>query len=433
MTITIDAAAFASVLDALPARLRKRLDRSVERAAGWARESSADGASVLVRVDAETAVTVLVTAGVVVSAQDITCGCLLAPACLHRAAVASTLPLHDPADRRLGGGSATQAVRTGGVEWSQEPVAGLFHQPLSGQFARALAADSDDESFRAGDDLVFLRGRVLGLDPLGLVIGLAEPDDAVPGDAGVVAASDARVVRCALPQDSGVYQRNFALLGEVRPLVLLVARPDRGRPATVHALAVAVEPDDAAALALPEEWCGRVNLGIDRIPRLEDEQWPEPAVTGSGPLRESASGMSTETGGSASSAEADGTASSAEPVSAPAPTESASARIPTNDATSLHLLRHHVEHAASAGRAITRTALLERDCARLDAEAMHVAASLLRELVAQATPVRDVFARLVDTDSHPKDGYALAWLAAAVYEHAAAAELAVRQWSRAMG
>jgi hypothetical protein len=53
--------------------------------------------------------------------------------------------------------------------------------------------------------------------------------------------------------------------------------------------------------------------------------------------------------------------------------------------------------------------------------------------VAQAAPARDEFARPVDTVDRPKDGYALTWLASAVYEHAATVELAVRQWSRAMG
>ena len=663
MTITIDGAAFAAVLDALPARLRKRLDASVERATGWVREESVDGGSLLIRVDDETAVSVRVTDGVVVSAEAISCDCLLAPACLHRAAVASILPVHDPAaaedaagpadqadpaaaadsvggahparavevssdpgagresapaaptsalsareraaasalwdsaaavltaglvgaslfteaelarathqarasglhrasaagarvaaglraarerhgghrldrftmdlrelmlvahqltrldeaesgggprgtvdelrglarrayqehgslrlyglftepvvagsgyagvvsyavdgdgvvwstasiapggrslvrsgyisslklggttlthrdfgragvmvsaatssaDRRLGGGASTQAVRTAGVEWSSAPVVGLFDRPLAEQFARALLADPEEESYRAGDDLVFLRGRVLGADAQGLVLGLTEPGDEMPDSGSVVEVHEARMLRCALPTGNAVYHRNFERLAAVRPRLLLIARPDRARPGTVHALAAAVDADEAAALTLPKEWSGRINLGIDRIPMPEE-----------GEEAQSAAGLG------------DSTAEDehAEAPDIGIPPEPSLSGMPAADATSLHLLRHHLEHAASAGRAITRTSLLERDCARLDAEAMHVAASLLRELVAQAAPARDEFARPVDTVDRPKDGYALTWLASAVYEHAATVELAVRQWSRAMG
>ncbi|MBR7836897.1 hypothetical protein KDL01_26705 [Actinospica durhamensis] len=670
MTISIDGAAFAAVLDALPARLRKRLDASVERAADWAREESADGANLLIRVDEETAVTVRVTAGVVVSAEDVSCVCLLAPACLHRAAVASILPLHDAsdvpaaeslaesvttdarggaqsantektdaapsesastatsappagasqtlsvreraaasalwdsavavltaglvgasrfteaelarathqaraiglhrasaagvrvaaglrsarersgehrlgrftadlrelmlvthqlthlhegaeqtdelrgmarrsyqehgslrlyglftepvvagsgyagvvsyavdvdgvvwstatiapggrslvrpsyisslklggttlthrefgragvmvsaatssADRRLGGGTSTKAVRTAGVEWSRAPVAGLFDQPLSAQFARALAVDPEDGSFRAGDDLVFLRGRVLGVGAPGLVLGLIEPDDDVPEGGDTLEAREARMLWCVLPEGSAVYQRNFERLAEVGPELRVIARPDRAQPGTVHALAVAVEAEDAAALALPEEWQGRVNLGIDRIP-LPDEDTQD--AQDAQDARSSEATESTATAEPVEGAESQETT----PVEDPSAAANISARMPTAESTSLHLLRHHIEHAASAGRAITRTALLERDCTRLDAEAMHVAASLLRELVVQAAPARDQFARPIDTEERPKNGYARTWLAAAVYEHAAATELAVRQWSRAM-
>lgn len=93
---SIDAVAFAEVLDALPARLRKRLDAAVERAADWAREPDPAGGGESVRVDDETTVTLRLTAGVVRAAADVACNCLLAPACLHRAAVAASLRIHDP-------------------------------------------------------------------------------------------------------------------------------------------------------------------------------------------------------------------------------------------------------------------------------------------------------------------------------------------------
>ncbi|MFE4535855.1 hypothetical protein ACFRKB_12340 [Streptomyces scopuliridis] len=81
----------AGALDLLPARLRKRVDGAVAKAAGWPVEATPDG--VVVRVAEDTAVTLRVTAGIVADAEDAVCGCLLAPACLHRAAVLSVAPL----------------------------------------------------------------------------------------------------------------------------------------------------------------------------------------------------------------------------------------------------------------------------------------------------------------------------------------------------
>ncbi|MFJ5109549.1 hypothetical protein ACIQAD_02660 [Streptomyces sp. NPDC088551] len=81
----------AGALDLLPARLRKRVDGAVAKAAGWPVEAAADG--VLVRVAEDTAVTLRVTAGIVAAPEDAVCSCLLAPACLHRAAVLSFAPL----------------------------------------------------------------------------------------------------------------------------------------------------------------------------------------------------------------------------------------------------------------------------------------------------------------------------------------------------
>ncbi|MFE4366946.1 hypothetical protein ACFRMN_01600 [Streptomyces sp. NPDC056835] len=81
----------AGALDLLPARLRKRVDGAVAKAAGWPVETTPDG--VLVRVAEDTTVTLRVTAGIVAGPDDAVCGCLLAPACLHRAAVLSVAPL----------------------------------------------------------------------------------------------------------------------------------------------------------------------------------------------------------------------------------------------------------------------------------------------------------------------------------------------------
>ncbi|MER6126035.1 hypothetical protein ABT173_26095 [Streptomyces sp. NPDC001795] len=87
--VTADVAAAA--LELLPTRLRKRVDAAAAKAANWPVEGTETG--VLVRVDESTTVTLTTTAGVVASADAAVCGCLLAPACLHRAVVLTLAPL----------------------------------------------------------------------------------------------------------------------------------------------------------------------------------------------------------------------------------------------------------------------------------------------------------------------------------------------------
>lgn len=608
---SIEAAAFAEVLDALPTRLRKRLDAAVERAADWPREAAADGGE-LIRVDEETTVTLRAAGGVVRAAADVACSCLLAPACLHRAAVAARLPVYQPTDapdelmgkapqqadtadaepegkplsvreraavealweagsavlaaglvganlfteaelarathqvralslhraaalgarvgvglrtarerradrrldqftadlrdllftaysllhatspaalaeargnsrrsysehgsmrlhglftepvvarsghagvvgyavdasgtiwstaaiapggaelvrpsydaalklggttltqrelsrsgllvsgassspdRRLSSGKGTKAVRTDGIPWTAPPIAGLFDEPLSAQFTRALRADRDAETYQAGDDLVFLRVRPLGLDEGGaLVLELGDPEQS---------ESSAGLIRCAALGTAPIYRRNFERLAELGTHLRLIARPDTANPGTVFGLAV-FDPE----LPVSDAWSGRVNLGLDRIPAAEDDAEPGAPDAEPGPTPES------------------------EPEPDP---ESEPPSVFAADQTSLHLVRSHVEQAAAAGRAITRTATLDRDCRRLDREALHTASSLLRELSAQAAPVRDEFQRPVDTVQHPRHGYPEAWLAAAVYAQAAAEDLTVSRWLRALG
>ncbi|HEY9370064.1 hypothetical protein, partial [Streptomyces sp.] len=88
----------ATALDLLPARLRKRVDAAVAKAATWPVEPVPDGSGVRVLVADDTTVTLRTVAGVVTSPDAATCDCLLAPACLHRAAVLSSAPLatHGP-------------------------------------------------------------------------------------------------------------------------------------------------------------------------------------------------------------------------------------------------------------------------------------------------------------------------------------------------
>ncbi|MEV0096690.1 hypothetical protein [Streptomyces sp. NPDC050738] len=86
----------AAALDLLPARLRKRVDSAVTKAAAWPVEGTRDG--VVVRASEDAVVTLTVTAaGIVTDAGGAVCTCLLAPSCLHRAAVLSRAPLAEAA------------------------------------------------------------------------------------------------------------------------------------------------------------------------------------------------------------------------------------------------------------------------------------------------------------------------------------------------
>ncbi|MEU9028872.1 hypothetical protein AB0D46_15325 [Streptomyces sp. NPDC048383] len=87
----------ARAVEDLSARLRKKLDAAVAGCAGSAR-AEPDG-SVTVRFGEDAVVTLRPGAtGVVTEAGQAVCGCLLAPRCLHRAAVLGAAPLADPAD-----------------------------------------------------------------------------------------------------------------------------------------------------------------------------------------------------------------------------------------------------------------------------------------------------------------------------------------------
>ncbi|WP_341874187.1 hypothetical protein [Streptomyces vinaceus] len=87
----------AEAVENLTARLRKKLDAAIEGCAAGARPGEDGGVTVRFGEDA------LVTlrpgpGGAVATAEQATCTCLLAPRCLHRAAVLGAAPLADRAD-----------------------------------------------------------------------------------------------------------------------------------------------------------------------------------------------------------------------------------------------------------------------------------------------------------------------------------------------
>ncbi|MFI1034063.1 hypothetical protein [Streptomyces sp. NPDC020951] len=83
----------AELVEALSPRLRKRLDAGIAKLA--ARRVVREGDTVRIAVDDDTDLELHAPDGTVTDADAIRCGCLLAPACLHRAAAASAAPVAD--------------------------------------------------------------------------------------------------------------------------------------------------------------------------------------------------------------------------------------------------------------------------------------------------------------------------------------------------
>ncbi|MDX2708312.1 SWIM zinc finger family protein, partial [Streptomyces sp. PA03-6a] len=81
----------AELVGVLSPRLRKRLDAGVAKLA--ARPVVVDGDTVRIAVDEDTDLELHAPGGTVTRAEDVRCGCLLAPDCLHRAAAASAAPV----------------------------------------------------------------------------------------------------------------------------------------------------------------------------------------------------------------------------------------------------------------------------------------------------------------------------------------------------
>ncbi|WP_371606666.1 MULTISPECIES: hypothetical protein [unclassified Streptomyces] len=106
----------ATLVEDLSPRLRKRLDAAVTKLGS--RPAHRDGDTVTIAVDEETDLRLHAPGGVVTTADAITCGCLLAPACVHRAAAACAAPTADPAPEPAGqpdppvAGSASQTDDT---------------------------------------------------------------------------------------------------------------------------------------------------------------------------------------------------------------------------------------------------------------------------------------------------------------------------------
>ncbi|WP_149549440.1 hypothetical protein [Streptomyces marokkonensis] len=118
----------AELVAALSPRLRKRLDAGVTKL--LARPVTREGDTVRIAVDDGTDLVLRAPGGVVTGADAIHCGCLLAPACLHRAAAASAAPVADDA------AAPEPAAVTGtqdGTEHTEEAAPAARPGPTSGE------------------------------------------------------------------------------------------------------------------------------------------------------------------------------------------------------------------------------------------------------------------------------------------------------------
>ncbi|MFF8295296.1 hypothetical protein [Streptomyces globisporus] len=126
----------ATIVEGLSPRLRKRLDAAVTKLA--ARPTHREGDTTTIGIDDETELRLSAPGGVVAKVEDITCGCLLAPACVHRAAAACAAPTADLAPEPVeqsapeapGAASATDPATALGPDAARVP--GLNGAPASG-------------------------------------------------------------------------------------------------------------------------------------------------------------------------------------------------------------------------------------------------------------------------------------------------------------
>ncbi|WP_405741784.1 SWIM zinc finger family protein [Streptomyces sp. NBC_00028] len=278
-------------------------------------------------------------------------------------------------DGRLGAGKGVRATPVPGLSWTSDPLGGLFSRPLAETAAARLASGTATDPERSGQQAEELIGCdlvVVGANEDHLFAREVRPDGA--------ATEEGLLIRL-VPANSHpglAHAVNFRKLASRPGLRLrVVGRLDPDRAATLRPLAVGPLPDGSATLRLPPEWRGHADLGYDRLEGVHFPPADElPPVTGLSELPP-------------------------DPV-AQAP---------------LWRLRRLVEVAVSGGRRAAAEPARDGDrasgAAALRRSGFRTAADLADALAAQADRrSRDVFGRTRQSDP---DGYARAWLAAAVY------------------
>ncbi|WP_329342814.1 SWIM zinc finger family protein [Streptomyces sp. NBC_00663] len=278
-------------------------------------------------------------------------------------------------DGRLGAGKGVRATPVPGLSWTSGPLARLFSRPLA-ETARARlaggAATDPERSGQGAEELIGCDLVVVGANEDHLFARELRPDGA---------ATEGGLLIRLVPANSHpglAHAVNFRKLASRPGLRLrVVGRLDPDRAATLRPLAVGPLPFGSATLRLPPEWSGHADLGYDRLEGAHfppaDELPPVPGLSELPP----------------------------DPV-AQAP---------------LWRLRRLVEVAVSGGRRAAAEPARDGDrasgAAALRRSGFRTAADLADALAAQADRrSRDAFGRTHQSDP---DGYARAWLAAAVY------------------
>ncbi|MEV0172011.1 hypothetical protein AB0I00_12950 [Streptomyces sp. NPDC050803] len=131
----------AELVEALSPRLRKRLDAGIAKLSGY--PLTVDGDTVRLAVDADTDLELHAPSGVVTTPDAIRCGCLLAPACLHRAAAASAAPVGELGE--------VPDVGPGGEPVEGLPGEGAGGQPGTKQVAGPGGESADGQDGEAAD------------------------------------------------------------------------------------------------------------------------------------------------------------------------------------------------------------------------------------------------------------------------------------------
>ncbi|MEV4510435.1 hypothetical protein AB0K00_15890 [Dactylosporangium sp. NPDC049525] len=133
-----------AAVDALPARLRKKVDEAVTRFS--ALPVTAEDGRFTVAIDDTTTVTLVTDGGVVRSADAATCTCLLAPNCLHRAAVLALAPAYAE-----GSAAETSTASQDAVGVALPAGAGDVAAPAASQVVGATDPGTDDTAVPAAD------------------------------------------------------------------------------------------------------------------------------------------------------------------------------------------------------------------------------------------------------------------------------------------
>ncbi|MGW3108985.1 hypothetical protein [Streptomyces sp. NPDC001100] len=281
-------------------------------------------------------------------------------------------------DGRLGAGKGVRATPVAGRSWASGPLAAVFARPL----AEAVAARLGNAPVSDPEEAERTSGELIGCDLV--VVGVVEQQVLAQELTSGRPDPDGLLIRL-LPANGHPDLAHTANLRRLasRPGLRLrvVGRLDPDRAATLRPLAVGPIPETdettATTLRLPAEWEGHADLGYDRI---EGSHLPPADAL-------------LETAGLPG--------------------------VPSDPVTEAPLwrLRRLVEVAVSGGRRAAAEPARDGDRAgavvALRRAGFRTAADLSHALAAEADRRgRDVFGRTEEADP---DGYARAWLAAAVY------------------